>query len=128
MENGKLKQYFHKEQWFYLALLVLTGPEGPTEYNLVLLSLNVRTTYKMLMVHHSYPFRIPWSWKIVIHFEENGQYKHSTFGNGAGASNENLIILLTPLYMYYAPCFVLDEYAVCHKPISVWMGVYALLA
>ena len=32
------------------------------------------------------------------------------------------------MYIYYAPCFVLVEYSVCHKPNSVLNNVFTLLA
>ena len=47
------------------------GPESPSEYNLALHSLNARTTYKILMGHLSYLFRIHWNEKIGSYFEKS---------------------------------------------------------
>ena len=38
------------------------------------------------------------------------------------------IVFVTPLYMYYALCFVHVEDSVCHEPISVLINIFMLLA
>ena len=57
--------------FFLLTLSVPMGPESPSEYNLALHSLNARTTYKILMGHLSYLFRIHWNEKIGSYFEKS---------------------------------------------------------
>ena len=40
----------------------------------------------------------------------------------------HLIVFMTSLYMYYAPCFVLVEHSVCHEPISVLINIFTHLS